>query len=87
VRARVLQAFASELEKVAAGLPLTRAAGYGALAGLGMHTGKKIVAAARGEPDPSDYGETAARASAQTAAGGAAAAALLNFLGRLRGKR
>jgi len=65
-------------------VPLTRAAGYGALAGLGMHGGRQLLSAASGMPaDPTD---TATSAAGSAAAGGAAIAGLLNLLNRLTAK-
>jgi hypothetical protein len=66
-------------------LPLRRAAGYGALAGLGVHAGKRLVGASSDmPPDPSD---TAMHAAATSAAGGVAVAGLLNLLNRITAKR
>ena len=77
-----------ELDKVARrapGIPLTRAAGYGALAGLGVHGARQLASAGSGLPsDPSD---TALNAAGTTAAGGLAVAGLLNLLNRVTAKR
>lgn len=76
------------LDKAAARAPsvsLTRAAGYGALAGLGMHGGRQLLSAASGMPtDPAD---TVASSAGNAAAGGAAIAGLLNLLNRVTAKR
>lgn len=76
------------LDKTAAStrmLPLGRAAGYGALAGLGVHVGSHLAAPPSDlPPDPND---TATRAAAKSAAGGVAIAGLLNFLNKVTAKR
>ncbi len=75
------------LDKAAArapAVPLTRAAGYGALAGLGVHGGRQLLSATSGAPtDPTD---TAASAAAKSAAGGLAIAGLMNLLNRVTAK-
>ena len=77
-----------QLDKAAAparAVPLTRAAGYGALAGLGMHAGRQLLAGASGMPtDPSD---TAVSSAGASAAGGLAIAGLLNLLNRITAKK
>jgi hypothetical protein len=65
--------------------PLTRAAGYGALAGLGTHAGSQLASAATGIP--TDPGDTAVSAAVRSAAGGVAIAGLLNLLNRINAKR
>lgn len=65
-------------------LPLRRAAGYGALAGLGVHAGNHLLGSANGMP--SDPDDTATRAAATSAAGGVAVAGLLNLLNRIAAK-
>jgi hypothetical protein len=76
------------LDKAAArapSVPITRAAGYGALAGLGMHGGRELLSATSGVPtDPND---TATGAAGKAAAGGAAIAGLLNLLNRISARR
>ena len=86
-----LQKIAAELQrrdKIAGArpaVPLTRAAGYGALAGVGLHAGNQLLSAASGLPtDPSD---TVIGAASRSAAGGVAVAGLLNLLNRITSRR
>lgn len=86
---RGLTKVAAELEAVdkqaATAVPMGRAAGYGALAGVGLHAGRKLMNASTGMPD--DPSETTAGEAGKAAAGGAAIAGLLNLLNRITSKK
>jgi hypothetical protein len=80
-----IAAWLEQLDKAAAAhaVPYGRAAGYGALAGLGVHVGRRLLS----DGEPADPDETAMSAAGKSAIGGAAAAGLLNLLNRLTTKR